>query len=703
MKKKETKKTNINQLIPELIIKINKYSSKLKDRVKIDSIFREFDSYAVSNFQNFIKLSEQRYKSVKSGNSLNNILSKQKRETNSLSNRILSDNLYLDNSIEKENKKLFRKINKKDNKELYQIRHSIIQKTKNYTKNELKRREKYASAGKRRFGLEKKTEQKKKEEKKIEEKKTEEKNINKNKNKKGISKPKLDWVKHFIKNIIKSKLNKDAKDSDKSNETTDNKEDEHSTKKIFFDNLLLKDNQNINDNIRSYKEYLKDIEKSKDNKISRIINSGNTFGHQYSFKLKDIKLLSYQEEKKEDTKINKKENNEIDIVKLIRYTRKGNKKWFLNNLKLQCKNRFNSFNNKLNRNKTAIVSVSPINIRNKKYLNKTIDDNILNNENSDNNVMGRTSSTAFSNFKNTIKTVRNEAEMVLYISQNFDKKRNTMEGFFKRSSLPKLEEYEMMFKTKNNFRNKNKNIEINLENENVINNMKQNLNLKNNLNINDKYNLKNELVNMDIFEDFHKTYINKKVQWAKEDIKREIIKKKEKEVMEETKKYLKEIKKVKRTPNLYVDPYSKRDDLINNRIKLFTRSLSGPFYSQKQLESKLNDFYNYIELKENQKNKNDEKFSKIIKEEENKRKEQTQIFKLKTKIRNNLQNENVDNDEAKDVKLSYKFISSLKMSKNEDKEQPYKDYKEIFKIIKEKKRNGEYDICNIKNEEEKIN
>ena len=43
------------------------------------------------------------------------------------------------------------------------------------------------------------------------------------------------------------------------------------------------------------------------------------------------------------------------------------------------------------------------------------------------------------------------------------------------------------------------------------------------------------------------------------------------------------------------------------------------------------------------------------------------------------------------------------MSKNEDKEQPYKDYKEIFKIIKEKKRNGEYDICNIKNEEEKIN
>ena len=56
--------------------------------------------------------------------------------------------------------------------------------------------------------------------------------------------------------------------------------------------------------------------------------------------------------------------------------------------------------------------------------------------------------------------------------------------------------------------------------------------------------------------------------------------------------------KNKRTPHLFIDPYSKRDDIINDRIKLFTRSLSGPFYSQKRMQSRIDDFNNYIEQKE---------------------------------------------------------------------------------------------------------
>ena len=47
---------NANDLIPKLIFKINKYSSRLKDRVKIYSMFQEFDSYAHMNLQNFIKM-----------------------------------------------------------------------------------------------------------------------------------------------------------------------------------------------------------------------------------------------------------------------------------------------------------------------------------------------------------------------------------------------------------------------------------------------------------------------------------------------------------------------------------------------------------------------------------------------------------------------------------------------------------------------
>ena len=136
-----------NELIPELIVKINKYSSKLKDRVKIDSIFREFDSHAHVNFQHFIKMSEKRYKGVKSGNCIKNILSNQKRERDELSNNILSNNLYLDRNIEKETKKLYKKAKNKENKELYQIRRNIIEKTKNFTVKELKNRKKYSSNG----------------------------------------------------------------------------------------------------------------------------------------------------------------------------------------------------------------------------------------------------------------------------------------------------------------------------------------------------------------------------------------------------------------------------------------------------------------------------------------------------------------------------------------------------------------------------
>ena len=62
-----------------------------------------------------------------------------------------------------------------------------------------------------------------------------------------------------------------------------------------------------------------------------------------------------------------------------------------------------------------------------------------------------TNTTTFINFRNTIKTVKNETEMIKYIDQNFNRKRKTMEGFFKRNTLPNIEDYNDMFRTKINF------------------------------------------------------------------------------------------------------------------------------------------------------------------------------------------------------------------------------------------------------------
>ena len=56
-----------NDLIPILIDKFTEYSNKLRDRVKINSIFAEFDENARSKLNKFIKMSQARYKGVKSG------------------------------------------------------------------------------------------------------------------------------------------------------------------------------------------------------------------------------------------------------------------------------------------------------------------------------------------------------------------------------------------------------------------------------------------------------------------------------------------------------------------------------------------------------------------------------------------------------------------------------------------------------------
>ena len=710
----EIKEKTANDLIPELISKINDYSSKLKDRVKIYSIFREFDTYAHMNLQNFIKMSDKRYRSIKSGNNLRNILLKQKKECNELSTKILSNNLYNDKNIEKEEKKLYRKINNKDSKELYQIRHEIIEKTKDLTEKELKKREKYLISAQKSRNLKEKRLQKQKNENNI---RASGDSFNKNKL---LSKSSnLYFNRTFVNkksknysdmNIINNNLiNNDMSKTVVVNRLNQEKEF-LKTKKEFFDNLIKKDNQNLNDNFTDYKQFLKDIENSKNENFSRIINDGNNFGHAYSFKINNIKLLSFQEEKEQVTEVKNKENPEVEIAKLVKYTKRGNRKWFLNNIKERSKERQNSFRTKLKFRKieykiptkhkvnSAIVSNSPedYNIFRKINDKSLLEFSDKGKEFSTVDSLGKTSSTTFSNFRNTIKTVKNEAKMIKNIGKNFINKRKTMEGFFKRINLPEIKEYEKMFQTRVNFNNqqKNKNKKnLKEDNSKSTNNVLSKKSLKLNQNLS-KNNAKDELINAKIFADMQRTYDSKKKIWAKEDLKKERIKKEKLEHIEMTKKYLEEMVHFKRTPHLFVDPYSKRDDLINNRIKLFTRSLSGPFYSKKKIESRINDFNNYIEQKELEKKINDEKIAETLKEEQLKLREDDLEFQTKQKMKLNFEKEalNEDTNKDNDIKLNYKFIATLKATKKKDKNKSYKDYQEFLDIVKDKQKSGKYDI-----------
>ena len=135
------KEPTANDLIPQLLEKFTYYTDKFKDRIKVDSIFSEFNDTARIELNKFIKMSQTRYKGVKSGNNLENMLLYQKPKFNKLTNNILSDIFYNTNEIEAENKKLLKKPNKKNNQELIDIRNQIILKTKDFSKNELRNRE----------------------------------------------------------------------------------------------------------------------------------------------------------------------------------------------------------------------------------------------------------------------------------------------------------------------------------------------------------------------------------------------------------------------------------------------------------------------------------------------------------------------------------------------------------------------------------
>ena len=731
-----------NDLIPELILKINKYSSKLKERVKLYSIFREFDSYAHMNLQNFIKLSDKRYRSIKSGNTLNNVLINQKKTYNELSNKILTNNLYNDKNIEKEEENLCKKTNNKDIKELYQIRRDIINKTKDLSKKELKRREKYLilvnNSRNQRINN-------------INQIESQNKNINNNKNiiknktaydsfrkKKLISKSlNMNFNSNFsiknlnnfdinIKSIDNSLLNNDIKSKTFNMNKFYKEKDVLKSKKDFFDNLVKKDNKNINDYIIDYKLFLNKVKNTNSDNWTRIFNSKNNYGRTFSLNLDDIKLLSYQEEQEEEKTFRKKEAHEVDMKTLIKYTKRGNRKWFLNNIKEISKKRQNSFRERITHKKHLYNKIykrsklNTANIRKSQSDNnffdnekeKSIDNsnNNINNSNSNDIIdnMEKTNYTTFSNFRNTLKTVRNEANNIRKIEQNFDMKRRTMSEFFSRMNLPEIKEYEQeLSKTRNNFNMLNNNNLDKIGNKTYYVQSSRKLNAKK---INNKNSLKiahnsskknvknNKFISPKIFSDLLHTYNDKKKIWQNEDLIKENIKKEKLSHIAKTKKYLEEMSKFKRKPNLYIDPYSKRDGLVNNRIKLLTRSLSLPIYNQKKFQNRIDEFNNFIEQKEREIISNNKIMAETLKKEKTKLEEKDVQIQTKQKMKKNLEKEAKNKNQEDDIKFDYKFIPTLKATKKKNKNKSYKDYQEFFEIVKNKQKNGEYDINNIKDE-----
>ena len=294
------KEPTTNILVPKLLDKTSHYANNLKNRIKIDNIFNEFDNSATVNFKKFIKLSEQRYKSVKSGSHLNNIIKSQNGIIKELSENILTNKFYNNDEIEKESKKLLKKMGIKENQDLFELRKDIISKTNNLTKAEIKNREKLLRNA-----------------------------INKRKKNKKI----LSTLPKNNENYEKNKLsNQERKMTIKYNRKLINF-NELNEKKKFFDNLMKNDYSKLNQNFKDYLYHLKDIKLKEHIEGEKKQQIHDKYNYLYNFSPERIKFLSYREDDLYSKKPIKKEEPKIDIIKLMRYTKRGNKKWFQKELK----------------------------------------------------------------------------------------------------------------------------------------------------------------------------------------------------------------------------------------------------------------------------------------------------------------------------------------------------------------------------------
>ena len=130
-----------NKLIPDLITNFKDYDKNFSNRIKVDNLLMSFNDDANRNFNKFVDLSNKRYKSIKSGNTLSNILGKQMPTYNKLNKEINNNEIYSTTELEEDKKKLGKSVNKFKSKELNVIREQLKDSLRDFSKAELRQRE----------------------------------------------------------------------------------------------------------------------------------------------------------------------------------------------------------------------------------------------------------------------------------------------------------------------------------------------------------------------------------------------------------------------------------------------------------------------------------------------------------------------------------------------------------------------------------
>ena len=106
---KQEKEFNYKELIPKLIQKSKSLSKELKDRIKLNHLFSEFETKVSNQFNFFIKESEKIYLYSKYGSKMEYLLKSSQKRGKKEAKKILNDNFYLDIDILNERKKMLKK------------------------------------------------------------------------------------------------------------------------------------------------------------------------------------------------------------------------------------------------------------------------------------------------------------------------------------------------------------------------------------------------------------------------------------------------------------------------------------------------------------------------------------------------------------------------------------------------------------------
>ena len=106
---KNQQKLNLNVLVPRLIEESKKMTNEMKNRIRVNSIFSEFENKANDQFHFFINESAKRYKGSKSGFKIDDILLNSRKRCLKEAQKILKDDFYSDIDIVNEREKMKKK------------------------------------------------------------------------------------------------------------------------------------------------------------------------------------------------------------------------------------------------------------------------------------------------------------------------------------------------------------------------------------------------------------------------------------------------------------------------------------------------------------------------------------------------------------------------------------------------------------------